>query len=86
LENPIGRLNRWLGKPVMYFNPCDYGDTYTKRTALWGEFNSDLPFNKVFPSEGSKLHLKYGGKSERTKMLRSITPDGFATAFFLANP
>ena len=39
LENPVGRLNKFLGKPVMYFNPCDYGDPYTKKTALWGKFN-----------------------------------------------
>jgi len=35
---------------------------------------------------GSEIHTKYGGKSERTKILRSITPLGFAKAFFEANP
>ncbi len=39
LENPVGRLVNYLGKPVMYFNPCDYGDPYTKKTCLWGSFN-----------------------------------------------
>jgi hypothetical protein len=29
--------------------------------------------------------MKLGGKSERTKMLRSVTPAGFAEAFYLAN-
>jgi hypothetical protein len=29
--------------------------------------------------------MKLGGKSERTKELRSETPVGFARAFFLAN-
>ena len=24
LENPVGRLSRFLGKPVMTFNPCDF--------------------------------------------------------------
>jgi len=84
LENPVGRLRRWIGQPRMYFNPCDYGDPYTKKTCLWGSFNEPVK-NPVEPTEGSKLHLKYGGKSERTKMMRSITPRGFAEAFYKAN-
>lgn len=84
LENPVGRIVKWLGKPKMYFNPCDYGDPYTKKTCLWGDFNIPKK-NPVKPTEGSKLHMKYGGKSERTKMMRSITPQGFAKAFFEAN-
>jgi hypothetical protein len=92
LENPIGRLHRWLGPPRMYFNPCDYGgwlsppgDQYTKRTGLWGEFA--VPEKRpVEPTEGSKMWALYGGKSERTKEMRSMTPMGFAHAFFAANP
>lgn len=84
LENPVGWLKDYLGEPVMYFDPCDYGDPYTKRTCLWGKFN--IPRKTlVKPSEGSKMHLAYGGRSERTKTLRSITPPGFARAFFEAN-
>ncbi len=84
LENPIGRLRRWLGKPEMYFNPCDYGDPYTKKTCLWGDFNRPIK-SPVKPILGSYLHKRYGGKSERTKIMRSITPSGFANAFFEAN-
>lgn len=85
LENPVGKLVRWLGKPVMYFNPCDYGDPYTKRTALWGRFN--IPEQTpVEPTEGSKMHRLYGGRSFRTKRARSATPLGFARAFTDANP
>lgn len=39
LENPVGRLRKFLGPPRLIFNPCDYGDAYTKKTLLWGEFN-----------------------------------------------
>src|SRR5262245_33214746 len=39
IENPVGRLTRFLGEPVMIFNPADYGDPYKKRTCLWGRFN-----------------------------------------------
>ena len=87
LENPVGRLYRYLGKPKLIFNPCDYGDPYTKKTCLWGNFNIPEK-NSVEPvnvcSQGSWIQ-KLGGKSERTKTLRSITPSGFAKAFFEAN-
>jgi hypothetical protein len=52
LENPLGRLSRYLGPPSWSFDPCDYGgwlapgeksipefpanDAYTKRTFTWG--------------------------------------------------
>lgn len=37
LENPVGKLRKWIGPPVWTFNPCDFGDPYTKRTCLWGQ-------------------------------------------------
>ena len=86
LENPVGKLKHWMGKPTMYFQPCDYGDPYTKRTALWGDFNTDLAQTPTEPTEGSKMWAMYGGKSMRTKNARSATPTGFARAFFEANP
>ena len=52
LENPVGRLRRYLGPPAWWFDPCDYGgwlapgeqsvpefpanDAYTKLTGVWG--------------------------------------------------
>lgn len=87
LENPVGRLQKLrpqLGKP-WYFNPCDFGDPYTKKTGLWGNFNKDLKKTPVAPDPNSWI-MKLGGKSERTKELRSMTPLGFAKAFFEANP
>lgn len=84
LENPVGTLGTWLGKPRFYFNPSDFGDPYTKKTCLWGEFNLPVK-NPVQPLEGSKMWAKYGGKSEKTKEMRSMTPLGFARAFFEAN-
>jgi len=96
MENPVGRLPKLisgrLGKPVMYFNPCDYGDAYTKKTCLWGKFNTPIknPVEPVMYStsngkRGSWYWKNLGGKSERTKELRSITPSGFAKAFYEAN-
>lgn len=83
MENPVGRLVRFIGKPRMTFNPCDYGDPYTKRTCLWGEF-SEPKRNPVEATEGSKMHLL--PPSPDRWRLRSMTPPGFAKAFFEANP
>ena len=84
LENPVGKLARYLGPPRFYFDPCDYGDPWTKRTCLWGEFKEP----DQVPVEATEFWgwRKLGGKSERTKRLRSMTPPGFARAFFEANP
>jgi len=83
IENPVGRLNRWLGEPVMYFHPSDYGDPYSKRTGLWGRFNA--PFKTpVEATEGMKLHRLPPSPDRANR--RSETPMGFAAAFFGANP
>jgi hypothetical protein len=95
LENPIGRLAKFYGKPAYTFDPCDYGDlastpeAYTKRTCLWGNFTAPLPVfvgrnTNVSASEGSKIHKMTPSPDRAT--LRSVTPSGFARAFFLCNP
>lgn len=94
MENPVGRVQRWIGKKVYTFQPHEfagwlpeeeqYEEQYTKETWLWGQFKE--PETKELPPvQGSKMWAKYGGKSERTKELRSMTPRGFALAFFNAN-
>jgi site-specific DNA-cytosine methylase len=87
LENPVGRLRRWLGPPAWSFDPCDFGDPYTKRTLLWGNFTPPMPLysaaarNVVEPTMGSMMHT-----AVRDKAKRSVTPAGFARAFFESNP
>lgn len=93
LENPVGKLQKWIGPPLMRIQPWQYAghadipesEAYTKRTCLFGWFNTDLPLAEVEPIHGSMLWRNYGGKSERTKEMRSITPQGFARAFYAAN-
>lgn len=87
LENPIGRMRHWLGDPQYKFDPCDHGDAYTKKTYLWGLFNEPVktPVDPIrVCSQGSWIQ-RLGGKSEKTKRLRSITPPGFAQAFYEVN-
>jgi hypothetical protein len=87
IENPVGRIEQLGGLPPwrLSFDPNHIGEPYTKKTLLWGRFNADLPIAPVEPSEGSKMHSQYGGKSLKTKNARSATPEGFAYAFFMAN-
>lgn len=94
LENPVGRLNRLVPElsafGPRYFQPYEYGDPYRKRTGLWGVFNFPEPTNIVRPegvrvNQPDKWYSKVGGKSEKTKEYRSITPVGFSYAFFERN-
>ncbi len=79
LENPVGKLSGWLGEARWIFDPCEYGDPYKKRTALWGKFN--IPVRQpVAATLGSKMHTHV-----RNQAMRSVTPSGFARAFFEAN-
>jgi len=86
LENPVGRLPEVTGLPgpATQFQPHNFGNPYTKRTQLWGEFNTDMPTANVEPNEGSKMH-KLRGDDPKQKKQRSITPEGFAYSFFIAN-
>ncbi|MFL1616169.1 DNA cytosine methyltransferase [Acinetobacter baumannii] len=87
IENPVGRIEKLAGLQPwrLSFDPYHLGDTYTKKTCVWGRFNADLPILPVEPVEGSKMHRLYGGKSLKTKNARSVTPEGFAYGFFMAN-
>lgn len=89
----IHKLNPWMGDVKHKFNPCDYAgyldnptpDLYNKKTWLWGSFTEPVkkriePIYKENP--GWKL---YGGKSEKTKAARSVTPMGFCWAFYHHN-
>jgi len=84
LENPVGRLRRYLGEPRMAFDPHEYGDPYTKRTLLWGDFRAPLKAHVVPAAEKSPIH--HMPPSPERGALRSVTPAGFARAFFEANP
>ena len=108
LENPYsGYLKRFLGEPILTFHPYEYGDPYTKNTAIWGDFNIPKK-NPVKPREfehpttkGAKDfvscvehfrdlkdipdgYLEKTGYRKRAVM-RSMTPQGFANAFYKAN-
>lgn len=94
LENPKGRLSRWLGKPTYIFNQSDFGAPYKKPTLLWGRFNTmiiqgpitenPIPFDRAplydLP-ENYNLNIDHNKRAAR----RSIYPPAFCQAFFEAN-
>lgn len=105
LENPMsGYLKRFIGTPPFVFDPSEYGDNHTKKTAIWGMFNEPTKTTKALTLKGDennyvksvekffdeKKHLIPDGYREKTKLsmrtvVRSITPQGFAEAFYKAN-
>lgn len=61
-------------------------DAYTKKTCLWVGGGFIMPEKKPVPHIGKFWGWAYlGGKSPKTKQLRSLTPRGFAQAVYLAN-
>jgi hypothetical protein len=65
IENPAsGHLKDYLGKPRFIYEPWQFGSPWTKKTALWGNFNipeivykkwEDVPKNE-------KLYIRPGRK------------------------
>jgi len=107
LENPYtGYLRRFLGNPPLVFHPYEYGDAYTKATAIWGDFvfpkqNKVTPREINIPNSDNRDFVscvehfadlkqipdgyqELTGYSKR-QILRSMTPLGFAEAFYKAN-
>lgn len=62
-------------------------DAYPKKTCLWTGCGFRMPDTKpvAVPEGYSTQHNKLGGKSQRTKDIRSATPRGFAKAVYEAN-
>jgi hypothetical protein len=102
LENPIGFLQQFLGRPCFKFEQWQFGEKIIKRTGIWGYFNNPVPLVKTKPpgitvrnpsgKTNSKDYTKpkcppeYRHLKLDKSALRAITPPGFAKAFFEANP
>lgn len=56
IENPVGHLREYLGKPNLSFQPWEFGDGWTKRTYIWGKFNHPEKTIQQW-DEVNKLHL-----------------------------
>lgn len=97
IENPVGRIAKCvpeLAKFRLYaFHPYNFGDAYTKKTILYGEFSPWLIHRPVKPMKAPtgyhSIDLFHGIKKnvswQDRAALRSVTPLGFSQAFFEAN-
>lgn len=97
LENPNGHLKYFLGKPVFQFDPYEFGDIYSKKTHVWGWFNEPTKthsidsrtqgkkFDQLLMSELKSIDASTFRDTKNRQALRSITPAGFAQAFYQAN-
>ncbi len=86
MENPNGMLQWFIGKPYYVFQPYEFGHVYSKKTHLWGYFNKPIKpllYNPV--SKGNTVSDLMWKDSKRRKEIKSITPSGFAKAFYEAN-
>lgn len=97
LENPKGRLYKYIGAPSLVVNMSDFGAPYVKPTLLWGNFNIMLirgPYtsnpkrlDECRQDELYALPEGYGKGIDHCKRAaqRSIYPPEFCESFFLAN-
>lgn len=98
MENPRGFLQYFLGNPSLEFSPFEYGDNYKKRTHIWGNFNipTKTPiqcnvnkFDKTLLADLPELPENFIFDKrcglDKRQVRRSITPPGFAKAFYLCN-
>lgn len=85
IENPdTGSLKWFLGNPTFQYCHSEYGEPFTKRTALWGLFNrphKPLLSLSLPPKRSLARHGSSGGQTKR-----SHCPIDFAKAFYEANP
>jgi site-specific DNA-cytosine methylase len=88
LENPVGLLSTYLGTPKDVWHPHEFGDPWTKRTAIWGDYNVPERGPHVRPRAGGGPLCPCNGKRRVCWRAahRAVTPPGFARAFFEANP
>jgi hypothetical protein len=79
LENPVGRLSRWLGPPAAIFQPWMFGDPYTKRTCLWGNFVMPAPLFTTQRAVDPVRVCPQGSWLQRVRRLRNVCPGAVTT-------
>lgn len=96
VENPVGVISTYYGKPDQIIQPYEFGDDASKKTCLWLKNLPPLPILPALRVPGRRV--EYGNKtverwenqtdsgqnrlppSEDRAMLRSITYPGIARA------
>jgi hypothetical protein len=93
IENPAtGAMKNFLGRPDFIYCHSDYGEEWTKKTALWGVFNepfrpllkAQLPVGRSLVKDKNSFINKNRNSDEATNE-RSQCPDLFAKYFYMSN-
>ncbi|MGI9446897.1 MAG: hypothetical protein ACR2NI_04475 [Pirellulales bacterium] len=87
LENPVGVLGDWIGKPAQYIQPWQFGHPESKRTGLWLYGLDPLvptdilkkPACGYWDNQTPSGQNKLGPSPDRAK-IRSLTYQGIANA------
>lgn len=101
LENPVGFMRQFLGRPHFTFEHWQFGEAQIKPTDIWGYFQEPVPTVKIKPQGLTKRYAngrtnvknwcnancpeEYKGMGLNRAAIRAITPRGFAEAFYKAN-
>lgn len=95
MENPMGYLRQFMGKPAFTFCPSEFNEDYNKTTDIWGYFKEPRKTaqKKRFASTDKNTRklpqipeeYKRDDKMTALQIRRSITSRRFAEAFFKAN-
>lgn len=101
LENPVGFMRQFIGRPHFTFEHWQFGDMQIKPTDIWGYFKEPAATVKERPAllahmypKGSsngrgwaapQCPLEYADMGLDRAAIRAITPPGFANAFYRAN-
>lgn len=98
LENPRGRLRRFIGNPSFSYYQYEFGGKFYKQTFLWGNFNTFIIKGPVNPnplrideaksSELYQLPADYvlaGSQMNKRAAQRSMYAPYFPLAFYEAN-
>jgi len=84
MENPLGFLRQFIGKPPLTVHYWWYGDSMDKPTDLWGYYN--FPQRAYFKQPKVLTPIQgWSNWDGKARAKRAITPPGFANAFFKAN-
>lgn len=95
MENPKGLLRKFMGKPAFAFDASEFGEDYNKHTDLWGYFNPPKRTAEYWRHQSTDKNTRklppipkdyvIDKQMSKTAIRRSITPQGFAEAFYKAN-
>ena len=101
MENHVGYMRQFLGRPHYTFEQWQFGERKIKKTDIWGYFIEPAPAVKERPPDliyispkgrynardWSKMNCQpeYAHLKLDRAALRAITPPGFARSFYEAN-